>query len=115
MLRQSVERVEQRCYPSGSLSDVRGEDQQRNTTKAMSRPRSATLGTVMSAQRILDIHKPAFLHHADTLLTMHYPKARITRKPILVQGRIHIGYRFTIHKSLWKKERAEIHGVGNIS
>ena len=62
----------------------------------------------MTAQRLLSLHRPAFLHHADTLLTMHYPGARITRRKIVVDGTIHVGWRYRIRKSFFRREYAEL-------
>lgn len=65
----------------------------------------------MTPQRLLDIHAPQYLHEADTILALNYPSAKITRKPVLVEGRIHVGYRYRISRGFLRFEEATAFGL----
>lgn len=65
----------------------------------------------MTPQQLLDIHAPSFLHDADTLLALNYPQAKITRRPVLVDGRIHVGYRYRISRGFLRSESATAFGL----
>jgi arsenate reductase-like glutaredoxin family protein len=65
----------------------------------------------MTAQQLLKTHDPRTVHCADTILTMQYPDAKITRRPIVVEKRIHVGYHYTISRGLLRWETAELYVV----
>jgi hypothetical protein len=65
----------------------------------------------MTAQHLLNLHAPQFLHDADTLLALNYPQSKITRKPVLVEGRIHVGYRYRVSRGFLRFEEATAFGL----